>query len=175
METLFRFVVCAAHCWAAVINVFNLREAHFRVSVSLCVPFVFCFYPLNSYNECISYLNLRTQDIYHWPYSRLRYWEVARFRCVLNRASDKRLLLLSWLSSHLLPAYYRESCLDFSAFSSVLAVCLSTLSKPNLTHRIESHCKNNKKSSKQARFAWIFYQYCPILTFTWQLLLYIKV
>lgn len=72
---------------------------------------------------------------------------------------------MSWLSSHPLPAYYRESCLDFSAFSSALAVCLSTLSKPKLTHRIESHCKNNKISSKQARFAWIFCQYCQILIY----------
>ena len=58
------------------------------------------------------------------------------------------------------------------SFSSALAVCLSTLSKPNLIHRIESHCKNNNISSKQARFAWIFCQYCQILIFV---LLYIKV
>ena len=82
---------------------------------------------------------------------------------------------MSWLSSHPLPAYYRESCLDFSVFSSALAVCVSTLSKPNLTHRFESHCKNNKFSSKRARFTWIFCQYCPILTFKELLLLYIKV
>lgn len=82
---------------------------------------------------------------------------------------------MSWLSSHPLPAYYRESCLDFSAFSSALAVCVSTLSKPNLTHRFESHCKNNNFSSKRARFTWIFCQYCPILTFKRLLLLYMEV
>ena len=82
---------------------------------------------------------------------------------------------MSWLSSHPLPAYYRESCLDFSAFSSALAVCLSTLSKPKLTHRFESRCKNNKISSKWAKFTWIFCQYCPILTFKRLLLLYMEV
>ena len=82
---------------------------------------------------------------------------------------------MSCLSSHPLPAYYRESCLDFSAFSSALAVCVSILSKPNLTHRFESHCKNNKFSSKRARFTWIFCQYCLILTFKRLLLLYMEV
>ena len=42
-----------------------------------------------------------TRNIYRWPYSRLRYWEVARFQFVSNTASDKRLLLcLDSLPTH---------------------------------------------------------------------------
>ena len=76
---------------------------------------------------------------------------------------------MSWLSSHPLPAYYRESCLDFSAFSSALAVCLSTLSKLKLMYRFENHCKNNKISSNEQDLLVFFYQYCSFLTFEWQL------
>ena len=48
---------------------------------------------------------------------------------------------MSWLSSHPLPAYYRESCLDFSAFSSALTVCLSSLNELNLIHSLENRYK----------------------------------
>ena len=49
-----------------------------------------------------------TRDIYRWPYSRLRYWEVARFQFVLNTASDKRLLYVLTLFPPIARLYPRK-------------------------------------------------------------------
>ena len=117
--------------------------------------------------EC-SLLELKCQDRHTWNLastcSKSQIIFIFGKNSLTTNMQAYEISMWSW-RAQTLPAYYRESCLDFSDFSSALAVCVSTWSKPNLTHRFESHCKNNKFSSKRARFTWIFCQYCPILTF----------